>query len=157
VALSVVAACVFGGGVWLTRGAEDGFAWFAAYLLEESLSIDNLFVFSLIFSYFQTPAHAQPKVLRYGLLAAVVLRAAFIFAGLAVVEREWRPQRLARLYSLECKRAPVSNANTPSSDDQPRNRRLKRKGALLQCARTPESLPVSLCHSPAFSDANTPS
>jgi tellurite resistance protein TerC len=64
VAAATVAAVLFGAGVWYVRGAEDGFAWFAAYLLEESLSIDNLFVFSLIFSYFQTPATSQPKVIR---------------------------------------------------------------------------------------------
>lgn len=87
VILATIASVAFGAGVWAFRGAEDGFAWFAAYLLEESLSVDNLFVFSLIFTYFQTPTIAQPKVLRYGLLAAVVLRAIFIFAGLAVVQR----------------------------------------------------------------------
>lgn len=86
-ALSVAAACVFGAGVFATRGVDDASAWFAAYVLEESLSIDNLFVFSLIFDYFQTPTYAQPRVLRYGLLAAVVLRLSFICAGLAVVER----------------------------------------------------------------------
>jgi len=85
--LAVAASIAFGGGVWTFRGAEDGSAWFAAYILEESLSIDNLFVFSLIFSYFQTPTAAQPKVLRYGLLAAIALRGVFIVGGLAVVER----------------------------------------------------------------------
>ena len=58
--LTVAAAFTFGGGVLALRGAEDGSAWFAAYILEESLSIDNLFVFSLIFDYFRTPAAAQP-------------------------------------------------------------------------------------------------
>ena len=86
-AITVAAACAFCAGVFATRGAEDASAWFAAYVLEESLSIDNLFVFSLIFDYFQTPSFAQPRVLKWGLLAAVVLRASFILAGLAVVER----------------------------------------------------------------------
>lgn len=86
-AAAVGLACVFCAGVFATRGVEDASAWFAAYVLEESLSIDNLFVFSLIFDYFQTPAYAQPRVLKYGLLAAVVLRLAFICAGLAVVEQ----------------------------------------------------------------------
>jgi len=87
IGLAVAAAIIFGTGVFVTRGGEDASAWFAAYVLEESLSIDNLFVFSLIFDYFQTPTYAQPRVLRWGLIAAVVLRALFIFAGLAVVER----------------------------------------------------------------------
>jgi TerC family integral membrane protein len=81
------AALAFCSGVFLVRGPEDATAWFAAYILEESLSVDNLFVFSLIFDYFQTPANAQPRVLRWGLIVAVVLRAAFIFAGLAAVQR----------------------------------------------------------------------
>ena len=54
---------------------------------EESLSIDKLFVFSLIFDYFRTPAAAQPRVLRWGLIVAVALRATFILGGLALVER----------------------------------------------------------------------
>jgi len=86
-AVTVAAACAFCFGVFTYRGASDASAWFAAYVLEESLSIDNLFVFSLIFNYFQTPSFAQPRVLRWGLIAAVILRAAFIYAGLAVVER----------------------------------------------------------------------
>ena len=81
------AALAFCSGVFLVQGQEPATAWFAAYILEESLSIDNLFVFSLIFDYFQTPLDAQPRVLRWGLIVAVVLRAAFIFAGLAVVEQ----------------------------------------------------------------------
>ena len=72
----VGAALAFCAGVFLVQGQEPATAWFAAYILEESLSIDNLFVFSLIFSYFQTPTAAQPKVLRYGLLAAIALRGA---------------------------------------------------------------------------------
>jgi len=86
-AVAVGAACAFCAGVFATRGADDASAWFAAYVLEESLSIDNLFVFSLIFDYFQTPAFAQPRVLKWGLIAAVALRLSFILAGLAVVER----------------------------------------------------------------------
>jgi len=85
--LAFVAALVFCFGVFATRGMEDATAWFAAYILEQSLSIDNLFVFSLIFDYFQTPSASQPRVLKWGLLAAIALRTIFIFAGLAVVER----------------------------------------------------------------------
>merc|ERR1719163_1614990 len=86
-AILVAAAVVFCAGVLLFRGQEDATAWFAAYILEESLSIDNLFVFSLIFDYFQTPTASQPRVLRWGLIVAVALRLTFILAGLAVVER----------------------------------------------------------------------
>uniref|UniRef100_A0A7S0ISE3 Uncharacterized protein n=1 Tax=Calcidiscus leptoporus TaxID=127549 RepID=A0A7S0ISE3_9EUKA len=85
--LSLAAAVAFAFGVFMFRGGEDATAWAAAYILEESLSVDNLFVFSLIFDYFRTPTNAQPRVLAWGLIAAVVLRAVFILAGIAVVER----------------------------------------------------------------------
>jgi len=85
--VAVLAALAFCTGVFLTRGSEDATAWLAAYVLEESLSVDNLFVFTLIFDYFKTPPNAQPRVLQWGLIGAVVLRGGFIFGGLAVVER----------------------------------------------------------------------
>mmetsp|Transcript_11336 Transcript_11336/g.18983 ORF Transcript_11336/g.18983 Transcript_11336/m.18983 type:complete len:389 (+) Transcript_11336:97-1263(+) len=85
--VAVLAALGFCSGVFVLRGAGDATEWFAAYILEESLSVDNLFVFSLIFDYFQTPTSAQPRVLKWGLIAAVILRAVFIIGGLAVVER----------------------------------------------------------------------
>ena len=79
VALSIYvgAAIAFGCWIFLFHGSADGHnfgvEFFAGWLTEYSLSIDNLFVFSLIFDYFQTPSFAQPRVLKWGLLAAVVL------------------------------------------------------------------------------------
>ena len=87
-AAAVAAAFAFAGGIFFFRGGADAEAWIAAYLLEESLSVDNLFVFSLIFDFFKTPPGApQARVLKWGLIVAVVLRASFIVGGLAVVER----------------------------------------------------------------------
>lgn len=85
--VTVAAAGLFCVGVALTSGADAAEQWLAAYVLEESLSVDNLFVFSLIFQYFQTPATAQPRVLAWGLIGAAVLRLLFISSGLAVVQR----------------------------------------------------------------------
>lgn len=85
--ICVIAAGAFCFGVLGLQGGEAASQWISAYILEESLSVDNLIVFKLIFDYFQTPASAQPRVLRWGLLAAVVLRASFILGGLAVVQR----------------------------------------------------------------------
>lgn len=86
----VALALVFCGGVWKFQGAEKGMQFLAGYLLEESLSVDNLFVFLLVFSYFKVPAHAQHKVLFWGILGALFLRAIFIFAGVALIHRfEW--------------------------------------------------------------------
>lgn len=80
-ALLVVAAAVaFGIGVYAAKGPDSASEFFAGYLLEQSLSVDNLFVFVLLFSYFQVPKEYEPKVLEYGILGAAGLRAVFIGA-----------------------------------------------------------------------------
>ena len=76
----------FGGLVFLTRGAEDATAYLAGYLLELSLSVDNVFVFALIFTAFAVPLVYQHRVLFYGILGAIVFRAIFIGAGAAIIE-----------------------------------------------------------------------
>ena len=135
----VAAALVFCAGVFLVQGQEAATAWFAAYILEESLSIDNLFVFSLIFDYFQTPLGAQPRVLKWGLIVAVVLRAAFIFAGLAIVEQfkgapEPAPSTTRAPSSRAVDHATHARALPPTDPCSPRHRRaarLRRHIALL--------------------------
>lgn len=77
----------FAFAIYETRGYDDFLMWLNSYVLEESLSVDNLFVFSLIFDYFQTPKAAQSRVLRWGLIVACALRALFIVGGLAVIEQ----------------------------------------------------------------------
>ena len=64
-----------------------GLEFFTGYLVEKSLSIDNVFVFLLIFNYFHVPPAYQHKVLFWGILGAIVLRVAFIVGGLALMER----------------------------------------------------------------------
>jgi tellurite resistance protein TerC len=76
----------FGVLVLLGRGAEDGAAYFAGYLLELSLSVDNVFVFAIIFSAFVVPLKFQHRVLFYGILGAIVFRAIFIALGAAIIE-----------------------------------------------------------------------
>jgi tellurite resistance protein TerC len=75
----------FGGIVWLTLGAESGASYYAAYVVEKSLSVDNVFVFALLFTYFAVPKQYQHRVLFFGVLGALVLRAVFIFAGSALI------------------------------------------------------------------------
>ncbi len=88
--LWVSLALLFCAGVWRFRGPQLGMQFLSGYLLEESLSVDNLFVFLLIFSYFKVPALYQHKVLFWGILGALVLRAVFIFSGVALIHRfEW--------------------------------------------------------------------
>ena len=69
------------------RGEADFMLFLTGYVIEKSLSVDNLFVFLLIFSYFKIPNQYQHKVLFYGILGALVMRAFFIWAGIAVLER----------------------------------------------------------------------
>jgi TerC family integral membrane protein len=83
----VGAAVAFGAGVWYVQGPEKAQEYFAGYLLEQSLSIDNLFVFILVFNYFRTPPDLQTKVLTYGLATAAVLRAVMIIVGVELIEQ----------------------------------------------------------------------
>jgi tellurite resistance protein TerC len=69
------------------RGEEDFKLFLTGYVIEKSLSVDNLFVFLLIFSYFKIPNQYQHKVLFYGILGALVMRAVFIWAGIAILEK----------------------------------------------------------------------
>ncbi|MEU2565613.1 TerC family protein [Streptomyces althioticus] len=80
-------AIVFGGVVFLVVGTDAGVEYTTAWLLEKSLSVDNLFVFALIFSYFQVPRAYQHRVLFLGVLGALVFRGLFLAAGVAVVSR----------------------------------------------------------------------
>jgi len=73
--------------LWIYRGHEDALDFLAGYLIEESLSVDNIFVFILIFQYFRTPKEYQHKVLFWGILGAIVMRALFIFFGIALVKK----------------------------------------------------------------------
>lgn len=80
-------AIVFGLVVFVVVGATAGVEYTTAWLLEKSLSVDNLFVFALIFGYFQVPRAYQHRVLFLGVLGALVFRGIFLAAGVAVVSR----------------------------------------------------------------------
>ncbi len=86
----VLIGVTFGVVVIVGFGRTAGGEWFSGYLIEYSLSIDNVFVWALILAYFQIPAQYQRRVLFWGVFGALVLRAAFIFAGIALIERfDW--------------------------------------------------------------------
>lgn len=86
-------------GVWVTlamsfnwliyywQGEVKALEFFTGYVIEKALSVDNIFVFVLIFSYFKTPAIHQHKILFWGIIGALIMRAAFIFAGVALLEK----------------------------------------------------------------------
>lgn len=73
--------------IYLQFGRDKALAFLAGYLVEKALSVDNLFVFLLIFSYFQVPALYQHKVLSWGILGALLMRAGFIAAGVVLIQR----------------------------------------------------------------------
>src|SRR6266404_3273650 len=80
----------FAGLVWQVRGGQSALEFLTGYIIEESLSVDNLFVFLLIFGYFAVPARDQHSVLFWGILGAMVFRAIFIVAGVALIQRfQW--------------------------------------------------------------------
>jgi tellurite resistance protein TerC len=82
----VVLAMLFGTGIHLWMGREAGLQYFAGYLIEKALSIDNIFVFVLIFGLFKVPPQYQHRVLFWGILGALVMRAAMIAAGAYLIE-----------------------------------------------------------------------
>jgi tellurite resistance protein TerC len=86
-AVWVALALVFNVGVWHWFGAEKGTQFLTGYLIEKSLSVDNIFVFALIFSYFAVPALYQHRVLFWGILGALVMRAIFIAAGATLIAK----------------------------------------------------------------------
>ncbi len=78
-------AALFGGAIWLVEGPRHALEFYTGYVLEYSLSVDNMFVFIMIFSYFAIPHNLQPKALLWGILGAVVLRFIFIFLGVKLI------------------------------------------------------------------------
>ncbi|MER7420089.1 TerC family protein [Micromonospora peucetia] len=83
----ITAGLTFGLVIWLWRGGEPAVAYFSGYLLEKALSVDNVFVFALLFGYFRVPAEYQHKVLFWGVVGALAFRLAFIFAGAELLGR----------------------------------------------------------------------
>ncbi|MGI8734887.1 MAG: TerC family protein [Pyrinomonadaceae bacterium] len=86
-AVWVTLAMIFAGLVFWYQGSERGFEFLTGYLIELSLSVDNLFVFLLIFSYFKVPAKYQHRVLFWGVMGALIMRLTMIFIGAALINR----------------------------------------------------------------------
>ncbi len=83
-------ALLFDLGIWLTMGQQKAMEFLTGYLIEQSLSVDNLFVFIMIFTAFGVRGELQARVLKWGILGAIVMRLAFIFAGTALLkEFQW--------------------------------------------------------------------
>jgi len=86
-AVWVTLAVLFGLGVYHFRGGATALEFYTGYLVEQALSVDNIFVFVLIFSYFQVPASYQHRVLFWGILGALVMRGMMIGAGAYLIHR----------------------------------------------------------------------
>ena len=83
-------ALLFGAWIWYARGAESGIQYYTGFFIEKALSIDNVFVISLIFSYFAIPAKYQYRALLWGIIAVIVLRGMMIAGGAALLaEAYW--------------------------------------------------------------------
>lgn len=83
----IALAMVFAVVLYYWRGQDDMMLYLTGYVIEKSLSVDNLFVFLLIFSFFKIPNQYQHKILFYGIIGALVMRAFFIWAGIAVLQK----------------------------------------------------------------------
>jgi tellurite resistance protein TerC len=86
-AVWLVLGTAFGAVVWAAWGGQRAGEYFGGYLIEKSLAVDNIFVFALIFASFAVPRAYQHRVLFYGVLGALVLRAGFIAGGVALLDR----------------------------------------------------------------------
>lgn len=83
----IALALLFNLGVYFALGKELALQFLTGYLIEKSLSVDNIFVILLIFTYFRVPDQYQHKVLFWGILGALTMRAVFIFGGLALIQK----------------------------------------------------------------------
>jgi tellurite resistance protein TerC len=83
----IAVGLAFGVTIFWGFGQEEGLKYITSYVTEKALSIDNLFVWIVIFTYFGVPFEKQHKTLFYGIIGAIVFRAAFIFAGIELIER----------------------------------------------------------------------
>ncbi len=86
-AVWVSLALAFNAGVFIELGKDKALEFLAGYVIEQSLSVDNLFVFIMIFSYFKISKRHQPKILKWGIIGALILRAVFILAGIDLIQR----------------------------------------------------------------------
>lgn len=82
----IAAGLAFGAVLWVWQGGEVAATYYSAYLIEKALSVDNVFIFALIFGYFAVPPRYQHRVLFWGVIGALALRLVFIFVGAGLLE-----------------------------------------------------------------------
>ncbi len=80
-------AMIFNAIIYFWKGQQQALEYFTGYLVEKALSVDNIFVFIMVFTYFQIPTKYQHKILFWGIIGALIMRVIFIFAGVALLEK----------------------------------------------------------------------
>jgi tellurite resistance protein TerC len=121
-------AVVFGGWVWWALGPERGMEYFTGFAVEKTLALDNVFVISLIFTYFAIPALYQHRVLFWGILGVIVLRAIMIGLGAALVsEFAWVMWIFGAFLLATGVKMLVVADNMPRIEDNPVLRFMKRR------------------------------
>lgn len=88
-AFYIAVALAFGAWIWIARGADFGMQYYTGFFIEKALSIDNVFVISLIFTYFAIPPKYQYRALLWGIIAVIVLRGLMIAGGAALVQEAY--------------------------------------------------------------------
>jgi tellurite resistance protein TerC len=83
----ITLALLFNAGIYFKLGETKALEFLTGYIIEKSLSVDNLFVFIMIFAYFAIPKRYQPTILKWGILGALVMRAIFIFVGIELLDK----------------------------------------------------------------------
>ena len=96
----IALAMLFGAYIWYDSGAERASQFYSAYFIEKALSVDNLFVFILVFGFFNVDKYLQHKVLFWGIVGALVFRAIFIFTGVKLIELTYIPEFTVYGYTL---------------------------------------------------------
>jgi TerC family integral membrane protein len=124
-AVWIAVACAFGVVIWLTLGGAAAQQFFGAYLVEKSLSVDNLFMFVVIFASLHIPPTEQRRVLTWGILGALVTRGAFIVAGAAALARwHWATYILGAILVVTAVKLLGEQAASPSPARSPARPRL---------------------------------
>lgn len=123
----IAIALLFGLGVFIFGGSEKGTEYLTGYVIEKSLSVDNVFIFLIIFQYFAVPPHLQPKVLHWGIFGALGMRLAFILIGAALLEAfHWMIYVFGGLLLITAVRLAFEKEHEVHPDKNPLVRLLKR-------------------------------
>ncbi|HUF52430.1 MAG TPA: TerC family protein [Dehalococcoidia bacterium] len=123
----IALALLFGGGVFIFGGTDKGTEYLTGYVIEKSLSVDNVFIFLIIFQYFAVPPHLQPKVLHWGIFGALAMRLAFILIGAALLDAfHWMIYVFGGILLVTAARLAFQDEHEVHPDKNPLIRLLKR-------------------------------